>query len=59
MAKEIGMKKSASKKAKAEDKKLDKKMGIKEGSALDLKKDKELMKKYPAKKAVKGKKGGY
>lgn len=58
MAKEIGMKKSASAKAKAMDKKLDKAKGIKEGSPADLKMDKALMKKYPAKKA-KGKKGGY
>lgn len=51
MAKEIGMKKSASAKAKAYDEKMDKKMGYKEGSKADLKADKAAMKKFPAKKA--------
>lgn len=48
--KEIGMKKNASPMAKKMDAKMDKKMGLKEGSPADLKKDKEMMKKYPAKK---------
>ena len=50
MAKEIGMKKGASAKAKAYDEKADKKRGLKEGSPADLKADKAAMKKFPAKK---------
>ena len=46
MAKEIGMPKSASKKAKAMDAKMDKAKGIKEGSKADLKADKAITKKY-------------
>jgi len=37
MAKEIGIKKNASKKAKSYDDKQDKKKGLKEGSVSDLK----------------------
>lgn len=59
MAKEIGMKKLASAKARAMDKKMDKAKGIKEGSKRDIKQDKETMKMYPPKKSAKGKKGGY
>lgn len=50
MAKEIGMKKGASAKAKAYDERMDKKMGYKEGSKADIKADKAAMKKFPAKK---------
>ena len=50
MAKEIGMKKGASAKAKAYDEKMDKARGLKEGSKADLKADKAAMKKFPAKK---------
>lgn len=48
--KEIGMKKSASKAAKAYDEKIDKKKGYAEGSKADIKADKAAMKKFPAKK---------
>ena len=47
MAKEVGMGKNASKKAKAYDEKMDKKKGLKEGSPADLKADKAAMKKFP------------
>lgn len=50
MAKEIGMKKNASVKAKAYDEKMDKKKGLKEGSKADLKADKAAMKKFPGQK---------
>ena len=50
MAKEIGMKKGASAKAKAYDEKMDKARGLKEGSKADLRADKAAMKKFPAKK---------
>jgi hypothetical protein len=50
MAKEVGMKKGASAKAKAYDEAQDKKRGLKEGSPADLKADKAAMKKFPAKK---------
>jgi len=50
MAKEIGIPKKASKKAKAMDEKMDKAKGIKEGSPADLKSDKAVMAKYPIKK---------
>lgn len=50
MAKEIGMKKNSSPKAKAYDEKMDKKKHITEGSPADLKADKEIMKNYPNKK---------
>lgn len=52
MAKEIGMK-GAPKKAKAEDKKIDKKLGLVEGSKADLAQDRMTKKKYPAKKKAK------
>lgn len=45
-SKEVGMPANAPKKAKLEDAKADKKAGIKEGSKADLKKDREIMKKY-------------
>ena len=48
--KEIGMSPKASKKAKAYDEKMDKKMGYKEGGPADLKADKKAMKMFPAKK---------
>ena len=51
MAKEIGIVRSASKKAKQKDEKIDKKNGIKEGSPADLKADKVIMKKYPPAKS--------
>lgn len=50
MAREIGMKKGASAKAKAYDEMMDKKKGLKEGSPRDLAMDKKAMKKFPAKK---------
>lgn len=50
MAKEIGMSPKASKKAKAYDEKMDKKMGCKEGSPRDIAMDKKAMKMFPAKK---------
>jgi hypothetical protein len=50
MAKEVGLKKGASAKAKAYDEAQDKKRGLKEGSPADLKADKAAMKKFPAKK---------
>jgi hypothetical protein len=50
MAKEIGMKKNASPKAKAYDDRMDKAKGLKEGSKADLKADKKAMAKFPAKK---------
>lgn len=50
MAKEKGMSKSASPKAKAYDEKHDKAKGLKEGSAADRKADKAAMKRFPAKK---------
>jgi len=48
--KEIGMPKGVSKKALAMDEKKDKAMGIKEGSKADIKADKAIAAKYPAKK---------
>ncbi len=48
--KEVGMPKGASKKAKAMDEKMDKARGLKEGSKADIKADKAIAKKYPAKK---------
>ena len=50
MAKEIGLKKGASAKAKAYDERMDKKMGYREGSKADIAFDKKAMKKFPAKK---------
>lgn len=50
MAKEKGMPPWASKKAKAEDEKMDKAKGMKEGSKSDLKADKAIAKKFPPKK---------
>lgn len=47
--KEVGMPANAPKAAKIEDAKADKKAGIKEGSKADLKKDREIMKKYRGK----------
>ena len=48
--KEIGMPKGASKAAKAADARMDKKMGVKEGSKKDLAMDKKIMAKYGKKK---------
>jgi hypothetical protein len=46
MAKEIGLPKNASKKAKQMDEKMDKKKGIKEGSKKDLIEDRRIVIKY-------------
>lgn len=46
MKREIGLPKTAPKAAKKADEKADKKAGIKEGSAADLRKDKQIMKRY-------------
>jgi hypothetical protein len=53
MAKEIGIRKNASAKAKRMDEKMDKAKGVKEGSKADLAADKKIMAKYPAKRGSK------
>lgn len=50
MAKEIGIPKNASSKAKKADERMDKARGIKEGSKADLRADKAVMAKYGTKK---------
>jgi hypothetical protein len=50
MAKEVGISRNASPKAKKMDEKMDKKKGIVEGSKVDLKADKAIMAKFPSKK---------
>lgn len=49
MSKERGIPKNAPKSAKREDERLDRKYGIKEGSKADLRKDKQVMRKYRGK----------
>lgn len=46
MKKEVGISKNAPKAAKREDEKFDKKYGVREGSKADLRKDRQIMKKY-------------
>ena len=50
MAKEVGLPKNASKRAKQMDEKMDKKKGIREGSPADIKADKRIVIKYGLKK---------
>ena len=51
MAKEIGIPKGASRLVKRMDERADKKAGIEEGSKADLKKDREIMKRFGRKGA--------
>ena len=52
MEKEVGLPKNAPKAVKKADEIMDKKLGIKEGSKADLKKDAELMRRYKAGKKL-------